>query len=121
GLIDAIEATVQSRRLATTRRPGHQNDAVGSFDQLADQVVVTLAETQLAQVEQHVRLVQQAHHDTLMVPAGWNRGYADVDAAPRNPEGNAPILWQAFFRDIQTCHDLDAGDHGTHELFAGAP
>src|SRR5690606_32187902 len=86
GLVDAIQAPVERGCLAATGWTGHENDSVGSLDEVSDQMVVALGEAQLTQIEQHIRLVQQTHHDALVVATGWNRRNANVDAAPCNLE-----------------------------------
>ncbi len=78
--------------------------------------MVARPESQIRQVEENVRFLQETHHDALVVATRRNRRHTHVDRPARDFEGNTAILWQAFLSDVQYGHDLHTGDHRTHEL-----
>ena len=65
GWLMRLRHGVERGRLAATGRAGDQDDAVGPADQRVHQRVVARREAQVGQVEQHARLVEEAHHDAL--------------------------------------------------------
>src|SRR5690606_2005145 len=107
------------RRLAATGGPGHQDDAVRAPDQVIHDGVVARREPQIAQIQEDVGLLEQTHHDALVIAARRHRGDAHVDAAPGDAQRDAAVLGQALLGDIQPRHDLHARDDRAHELTAG--
>src|SRR5690606_4381305 len=68
-VVDAIDTTVQGRRLSATRRPRHQHNPVGTVDQAVHQIEVAVGESEIGQLQQDVSLVQKTHHDAFVVAA----------------------------------------------------
>ncbi|MNZ92510.1 hypothetical protein D3C78_1115370 [compost metagenome] len=54
-------------------------------------------------------LVEQTQHGALAMGAGQG-GDAHVDGARAQAQADAPVLRQAFFRDVEVGHDLQARD-----------
>ncbi|MCY1532701.1 hypothetical protein D9M68_679860 [compost metagenome] len=63
--------------------------------------------TQPLQLQAPGFLVQQAQHGAFAVPGGQGR-HAHVYRPPPHPQGDAAVLRQTLFGDVQVRHDLDA-------------
>ena len=115
GLVDAVDARVERRRLAAAGRAGDEDDAVGPADEPVHQRVLARAEAEVRQVEQDARLVEQAHDDALVAAARRDGADADVEALAGDLLGDAPVLRQALLGDVERALDLDAADDAVHE------
>ncbi|VVN68107.1 hypothetical protein PS687_05359 [Pseudomonas fluorescens] len=62
-------------------------------------------------------LVEQAHHHALAVPGGHRR-HANINRPAGYTQGNASVLGQAFFGDIELGHDLDPRHQRSVQRFA---
>ena len=67
-----------------------------------------------AQIQSQGLLFENAQHDALAVHRGHRRD-AQVDQPAVEREPGAAILRQAFLRDAQVRHDLQAGYHGAQQ------
>ena len=114
GGIDAIEASVERRRFSRSRRPCDEDDAVRLCDRMGNDAIMPFVEAQIFEIEQNRLLIEDTHGDALAVDGG-SGGDADVDIATGDFEADSTVLWDAFFGDIETAHDLDADDDGAVE------
>ena len=73
--VQLVQGGVQRGRLARAGRPGHQEDAVGPFDDLLEAAVVLLGEAQVLDAHLDVAAVEDTHDDRLAVV-----GRQDADA-----------------------------------------
>ncbi len=78
----------------------------------------TGAHAEMAQVESAGFLVKQTQHGALAM-AGRQGGDAHVYRFAAYAQGNASILRQALFGDVQLRHDLDARDQRCMDGFLG--
>jgi hypothetical protein len=121
---DLVQRAIQGGRLARTRRPGDQNDAVRELDQAGEASIDGLVHADAAQRELHAVLVEHPHHHALAVEHGNDR-HADVHLAPMHLELDPAVLRHALLGDVQLRHDLQAAedrgleaiDLGRHGLF----
>ena len=61
GPVQLVERGVQGGRLTRTGRPGHQQDPVGTFDQLFETGVVFVAEAEVLKPNLDVVAVEDTH------------------------------------------------------------
>ena len=71
------------------------------------------------EVEDHVRLVEEAHHDPLAVRGGHGRE-ADVDVLAGDLDADAAVLREPLLGDVEAAHDLDAARDRRLEPLRGA-
>src|SRR3984957_15522119 len=115
-IVEAQQRRVQRRAFAGTGRTGDEQYSVRTFDCFAQDVECPLIHTELAQIEFAGLFVEQTQHDAFTVPCG-NRRDAHIDGTPGNLQPDAAVLWQSFFGDVQTRHDLDARHDGIGDRF----
>ena len=106
-VVQLLHHAVKRGGLAGTGRTDHEEDAVRNRNQLLELSEQRFIHAELAQVELHRILAQQAHHDALAVH-DRNRADADVDLAAADLEIRAPVLRQTAFSDVQSADQLDA-------------
>ena len=86
--------------------PGHQQNAVGFAQQLAQGCEGVVRHAQSRQLQAPGLFVEQAQHHPFAVGRGQGRD-PHIDFMPGQPQGHPTVLRDAFFSDIQTRHDLD--------------
>ena len=70
----------------------------------------------MVEIEHRSRFVEKTHHDSL-AELGRNGRYTDVDVFSGDLQTDTTILRKSFLCDVQTGHDLDAGDDSRLERF----
>ena len=104
-----IQRGVKRRRLARARGTGDEDDSVRSLDEAAEQRERLLVHAKLRQREEHVRLVEQAHHHAFAVKH-WDDAHAHVDLPATHVELDASVLRHATLRDVQARENLHTAD-----------
>ena len=107
--LDFQERAVKRGALAGTGGAGDEDDPVRQLDQLAELGVQVRLHAQLAELEFHGPLVQQAHDDSFAVDHG-DHGDADIDLASAGAELDAAVLRQPPLGNVQPRHDLQTAD-----------
>ena len=110
--VDLGQAGVQRGRLAGARRSGDQHHAAAAPDDLAKAPEHLRRHAELVQGEKAAALVKQAHHHRFAVLRGHG-GNTHVDRLLAHTDIETAVLRQAFFRNIQTGHQLQAQSDGT--------
>ena len=108
-IVDATENGIEGGRLSGTGRSRNHDDAVGLFDVHRDLLVHVFRKTDVLKVERRCALVENTHNHRFAMGGGKTR-HTKVDGTPRDVDRNASVLWNAAFGDVETRHDLDAGD-----------
>src|SRR5690606_35041667 len=111
GGIQTAQCRVERGAFAAAGGASDQDDAMRPMYQCIELLHDVRRHTQLGQLEEAGFLVEQAQHRPLTVPRGQG-GNPHVDSTSTHPQGNATILGQTFFRNIQAGHDLDARNQG---------
>lgn len=62
--------------------------------------------------------IQQAEHSAFTID-GWQCGYADIYVTSPDTQTDSSILWNTFFGDIKTRHDLNSGDKQCRQFLLG--
>ena len=116
--VHAAQAGVKRRRLARTRGPCDEHDAVRLLNEPRIAAQRLAVHAQAFQRELRFRLVQQAQHGAFAVR---RRQCADahVDGAAADAQGNAAVLWQALFGDVELGHDLQPADQRRMQRLVG--
>ena len=105
--VEPGERRIQRGGFARARRPGHQHDAMRPVDQFVEPGERGFAHAEPSQFEPPRLLVEQAQHHALAV-AGRQRRHPHVDRPPGQAQGDAAVLRQAFFGNVELRHHLDA-------------
>ena len=119
-LVELVEDRVEGRRLAASRRPGHEDHAVGVDDGLADEFERAGVEAEIVDAVAQLAGAEHAHDDLLAVDVG-QRVDAEVDEvvlAERDLDG--AVLRDALLCDVHVAHDLHARREGALHLAADA-
>ena len=101
-----------------TRRTGHQHHAGRAADGMAHAIEDALGHADAVQPEQAGTLVEQAH-DYRFAILRRHRRDTHVDGAVLDLDVEAAVLRQAFFRDVEPGHQLQAQRHGGRNLVIG--
>ena len=109
--VHALQCGVERGALAGAGGAGDEEDAVGFLEQFGKGRHGALRHAQAVEAALTAALVEQAQHDALAV-GGGQRGYAHVHLAAGQAQGDAAILGQALFGDVEAGHDLDPRGHG---------
>ena len=110
----------QRRGLAAAGRAGHQHQAVRGAEVLAHDLLVLLRETELAQLEHALDVLQQADGDGFAVD-GRHGGDAQVERAQFDLDAGAAVLRQPPLGDVEAGQYLHARDDGArHVRWGGA-
>ncbi len=113
-MIEFGEEGVEGGRFPAAGGSSDQDDAVGQLEQFLHDRSDAIGEAEA--VERDLLLRQEAQADAFPFDAG-DRGHAHVDRRTVEFEVDAPVLRQAFFRDVEPRHDLQAGDDGGLQRF----
>ena len=111
GGVDLTEKGVERGGFAGAGRTGHQNDAMGELEDALDGGLLGGIHAQPVHGVGLAAEVEQAQAHALGVD-GRDGGDADVERIAPGLEVDAPVLRQAFFRDVEPRHDLEARDDG---------
>ncbi len=109
GGVDAPERRIERRRLARTRGPGDEQDAVRLVDQLVEARQRLAAHAQPFERELGFGFVEQAQHRAFAVRRRQG-GDAHVDRTPADAQRDPAVLRQALFGDVELSHDFQARD-----------
>src|SRR4051812_12809135 len=107
GVVDLSQRGVERRRFAGAGGPGDVHDAVRLVDQLADLGEHVGIGDDFVEAKRGVRFIEDAHAD-LLAPLGGNGADAEVDRLAFHVDGNASVLRQALFGDVELAEDLEA-------------
>src|SRR5260370_14278213 len=110
-VLDLVERAVERGRFPGAGRPGDENDAMGSIDQLPETAMVIGQHTDVGEVEDHARLVQKTHDNAFAMQHG-NDGNAHVNFAGLHAHFDTAVLRQTLLGNVEPGHDLDTADDG---------
>ena len=109
-VLDGVEAPqggIERGRLAGTGRAGHDDDAVGLVDVLAEVLVDVVGHADVLQVQGDGGAVEHAQHDAF-AELGREGGHAEVDHAAGDGQLDAAVLGHAPFGDVEARDHLEA-------------
>src|SRR2546428_693286 len=110
GLVDVPEDRVERRRLARSRRPHAQDEAVGLLGDLPELGEVPLRHPELVHGDRLAR-GEDAHDHVFVRVLRRDGGDAELDLpAVRHLEPDLAVLRLAPLGDVELRHDLDARD-----------
>src|SRR5207302_6928995 len=109
GVVDLGERGVERGGLAGAGGPGDVHDAVRLVDQLADLGEDVGIGDDFVEAERGVGFIEDAHAD-LLAPLGGNGADAEVDRLAFHVDGDASVLRQALFGDVELVQDLETRD-----------
>ena len=109
GPVELVERGVERGRLARAGRAGHEQDPVGTFDQLLEPGEVLVAEPEVLEPDLDVVAVEDPHDDRLTM-AGWYDADPHVDVFAGDQDLDSSVLGPAFLGDVDEAHDLDTAD-----------
>lgn len=82
---------------------------MGQVNQLLDRAQAVRGKTHFGEIEQPVFFFEQPEDDPFAVRCGQHR-HTEIDILARGPDGEATVLREPFFRDVQSRHDFQTGD-----------
>ena len=108
-LVDFRKERVERRRLAGASGSRHEEDAVRSVDDLADDRVVALVEAEVVHLDEVAALREKSERDRLTVRGRHGRD-TDVDVLASDANADTAVHREALLGDIEVRHDLDTRD-----------
>ena len=120
---DAVEGGVQGRRLSRAGGAGDKEDAVGAGDHGVPAGEDIVGHAQVVEAHEDGGLGEESEDDALAEEHGDDAD-AEVEllhapAFGAVSEGDAPVLGDSFFGDVEVGHDLQAADDGRAEAVDG--
>ena len=110
GRVEDVEGGVERRRLARPGRAGDEDRPVGLAEAGLEAGQHRRVEPEVGEAEAGLGLVQDPHDDLLAVD-GRQGGHPEVDRLAGDVEGDAAVLGDAAFGDVDVGHDLEPADH----------
>ena len=107
--VEPVQAGIQRLGFAGSGGARDKHHAVGPLDGVFEQSQVLCFVTQCSQVQLDLTRVEHAHHHLFAKQRGQGADAQIQMLASWQWELHASVLRQAFFGDIESCHDLDAG------------
>ena len=117
--VQVVEGGIKRGRFARTGRTGDQDHPTARRQQATEVALHLRIKAEGIHLLQAHILTEDAHHDHLAMDTPQS-GDPKLDRPPVHLQGAPAVLRPARFRDIQTGHDLDAGDD-TQEQVARQP
>ena len=117
GVIDLVERGVEGGGLAGAGGAGDEDDAVGVADETAQRLEDVLRDHHLVQRE-HGALAGHGEDadDRLFAVLGGDGGEAEVGGLGADGGGEASVLGESGFGDVEVGNDLEARDDGAVKL-----
>ena len=106
-VVELRERGVEGGGLARARGAGHQHDAVGTPQHIAELPQHALLHPDLVEIERHDAAVEHSHDDALAKERG-EHAHAEVDGVAAHAEFDAAVLREPPLGDVEIRHHLDA-------------
>ncbi len=88
---------------------------MGPVDKLQHRLQVVGTKAQIRQIQHHRAFVEETDRNPLAKRRG-NGGDTHIDVFAGNLAADSTVLREPLFSDVQTRHDLDAGDDRVNEV-----
>lgn len=115
GFVDEPNVGGQGSGFTGTSGAGDKDDAVGGGKGTGQFLFLVLSKAKLNHGKGFGLLTQEAKAHAFTVH-GREGGNTDIEFTVAGTKGDAPVLGAALFRDVELCHDLEAGDDGALEF-----
>src|SRR4030095_13745419 len=112
--IECIQCGIERGRLSRPRRPGNQDNAVGTPDKLGKLLEVIVRQAELANADLNIVFVQDPHDHRLAV-VRRDDADAEVQILVAGSNFDAAVLRAAPLGNVHLSQNLDAGNDGPEQ------